>query len=52
VLQSEPAYLTDPHHPFVQILRKNAAQYRAVSGNEIVDQDLALAANGASNVGM
>jgi succinyl-diaminopimelate desuccinylase len=49
VLQSEPAYLTDPHHLFVQILQKNAAQYRVASGNEI--QDLALVANGAGSVG-
>ncbi|MBL1176767.1 M20 family metallopeptidase [Pantanalinema sp. GBBB05] len=49
VLQSEPAYLTDPGHPFVQILQKNAAQYREASGNEI--QDLALVANGAGSVG-
>ncbi|HEY9628289.1 MAG TPA: M20/M25/M40 family metallo-hydrolase [Coleofasciculaceae cyanobacterium] len=49
VLQSEPAYLTDPGHPFVQILQKNAAQYRVASGNEI--QDLALVANGAGSVG-
>ncbi len=51
VLQSEPAYLTDPGHPFVQILRKNAAQYRAISGIDIVGQDLALVANGAGSVG-
>ncbi|HEY9621499.1 MAG TPA: M20/M25/M40 family metallo-hydrolase [Crinalium sp.] len=49
VLQSEPAYLTDPGHPFVQILQKNAAQYRVASENEI--QDLALVANGAGSVG-
>lgn len=51
VLQTEPAYLTDPHHPFVQILRKNAAQYREISGSNIVDQDLPLVANGAGSVG-
>jgi len=51
VLQSEPAYLTDPGHPFVQILRKNAAQYRAVSGSTVIDQDLPLVANGAGSVG-
>lgn len=49
MLQSELAYLTDPHHPFVQILRKNAVQYSVASGNEI--QDLALVANGAGSVG-
>lgn len=31
VFQSEPAYLTDPRYPFVQILRKNAVHYRASS---------------------
>ncbi|MBD2311168.1 hypothetical protein H6G20_05780 [Desertifilum sp. FACHB-1129] len=41
--------MTDPHHPFVQILQKNAAQYRAASGDEI--QYLALVANGAGSVG-
>lgn len=47
VLQSEPAYLTNPHHPFVQILRKNAVHYRAISGSNIMDQDFPLVANGA-----
>jgi acetylornithine deacetylase/succinyl-diaminopimelate desuccinylase-like protein len=51
VLQSEPVYLTAPHHPFIQILRKNAAQYRAASGSDIVGTDLALVANGAGIVG-
>nr|WP_242067170.1 M20/M25/M40 family metallo-hydrolase [Leptolyngbya sp. FACHB-711] len=31
VLQAEPAYLTNPHHEFVQILRRNAARYRTAS---------------------
>ena len=51
VLQSEPAYLTAPHHPFVQILRKNATHYRAILGSNVTDRDLALVANGAGSVG-
>lgn len=51
VLQFEPAYLTDPHHPFIQILRKNAAHYKTISGSNIMDQDLPLVANGTGSVG-
>lgn len=51
VLQGEPAYLTDPHHAFVQILRRNAIEYAAVSLHNTVKRDIALVANGAGSVG-
>ncbi len=51
VLQTEPAYLTDPDHPFVQILQRNAMQSRAISGSKFEGQEVALVANGAGSVG-
>lgn len=50
VLQAEPAYLTDPHHAFVQILRRNAIEYAASLHNPAT-RDIALVANGAGSVG-
>ncbi|WP_206603069.1 hypothetical protein [Leptolyngbya ohadii] len=51
ILQTEPAYLTDPHHEFVQILRRNASQYRADSYTGSIEKEVPLVSNGAGSVG-
>lgn len=51
VLQTEPAYLTDPHHEFVQTLRRNASQYRIDSCPGLIEREVPLVANGAGSVG-